>query len=111
MSYSSRPYVGVDWDSGSWLAVGYHPDEGFTAMVDSGIENIWDQYESSAKRIVIDVLIRLCNSRDSEDTAGELDDNGELVRPGDRLARSVLTAPRTSSVFNAPARGAVERER
>jgi predicted RNase H-like nuclease len=99
--------VGVDWDSGSWLAVGYHPNEGFTASAASEIETIWDRYGTSATRIIIDVPIGLCDSLDNNDPGCERDTHGELVRPCDRLARSVLEAPRTSSVFNAPARGAV----
>jgi predicted RNase H-like nuclease len=108
MSTTTPSYVGVDWDAGSWLAVAYDTDGNFTTSAASEIGAIWDRYGKSATRIVIDVPIGLCDALGSDNPTGERDAKGELVRPCDRLARSVLKAPRSSSVFNAPARGAVE---
>jgi len=109
MSTSNPDYVGIDWDSGSWLAVSYTADGEFSATAESDIGDLWDLYQGSARRIVIDVPIGLCRSRDTDGGACRRDRHDELVRPCDKLARSVLDPPRSSSVFNAPARGAVEK--
>jgi predicted RNase H-like nuclease len=104
---STTSYVGVDWDSGFWLAVSYDSNGEFNAVAEPKIEEIWNRF-SDAGRIVIDVPIGLCGSLESESGDCERDDDDELVRPCDRIARSILEFPRSTSVFNAPARGAVE---
>ena len=96
-------YIGVDWDSGAWVTVGY-PDTGRAepAVFDT-IEDLWREYGTTAERIVVDVPIGLCESHDAADGCVETD--GELSRRCDDLARNVL-GPRSSSVFTAPCRDA-----
>lgn len=95
--------IGVDWDSGAWIAVGY-PDQGdpAVAMFDT-IEALWATHGATAERIVVDVPVGLCES--CEIPAGCVETNGELSRRCDDLARSVI-GPRSSSVFTAPCREA-----
>ena len=98
-------YIGVDWDSGAWVTVGY-PDTGRAepAVFDT-IEDLWREHGTTAERIVVDVPIGLCESHDVADGCVETDE--ELSRRCDDLARNVL-GPRSSSVFTAPCRDAVE---
>jgi len=50
-------YIGVDWDSGGWVAVGY-PDTGRAepAVFDT-IEGLWNEHGTTAEWIVVDVPI------------------------------------------------------
>lgn len=110
MAQSEAEAVGIDWDSGSWIAVSYHPAEDrITTMADSDIWSVWDHYEDTAERIVIDVPIGLCGSNETNEGACQSDQDDELFRPCDKLAREVLPYPRSTSVFNAPARTAMEK--
>ena len=80
MSPSGPPFVGVDWDSGSWIAVSYHADGTFKSIIKPTINQIWDHYGKHAGRLVIDIPIGLCKSFESENCACELDYKDELVR-------------------------------
>lgn len=93
-------YLGVDWSSGSWVAVGYGDYD--TPLVDvyDDIEGVWIDHEGVAERIVVDVPIGLCETRESDDCRCEETD-GELSRMCDDIARSFI-GPRSSSVFTAP---------
>jgi len=98
-------YIGVDWDSGAWLAVGYTEDGRAEPGVFDTFEDLWRDYGTTAQRIVVDVPIGLCESHDSQDGCVETD--GELSRRCDDLARTVI-GPRSSSVFTAPCRDAAQ---
>lgn len=115
MPRDNQYHVGVDWSSGSWLAVAYS-DSGYehtkvfeeTTLTDessasTGINRLWQTYSDSAKRIIIDVPIGLCESF-SENNCCE-DSEGKLSRGCDSLARSVV-GPQYRSVFTPPARKA-----
>lgn len=103
MTTDSWRYVGVDWDSGSWIAVGY-PESGQPETTMFGtIKELWDNHGKTADRIVVDVPIGLCESHETPDGCVETD--GELSRQCDDLARQVL-GPRSSSVFTPPCRAA-----
>jgi len=97
-------YIGVDWDSGAWVAVGYTASGDADAAVFGSIEKLWDERGAAADRIVVDVPIGLCESRERPD--GCMEEDGELSRECDDLARDVI-GPRSSSVFTAPCREAV----
>ncbi|SDJ25882.1 Predicted nuclease (RNAse H fold) [Halovenus aranensis] len=90
-------YVGVDWSSGSWLAVVFD-DHGYdrTAVFDE-IGDLWYRYEETAERILIDVPIGLIE----EGTDG---------RQCDSLARDVVGS-RAPSVFTPPVREATRKRR
>lgn len=98
-------FVGVDWASGTWVTVVYS-SESNTPKIDvfDTIREVWDEYGKTSHRIVVDVPIGLCESRDSEDCPCEEDD-GEIFRKCDALARSVI-GDRYRSVFTPPARQA-----
>jgi predicted RNase H-like nuclease len=100
-------HVGVDWDSGSWVAVGYPSPEGGgsgpAVAVFETVEELWAAHGAAADRVVVDVPIGLCESREA--SAGCVETNGELSRLCDDLARRVI-GPRSSSVFTAPCRDA-----
>jgi len=66
------------------------------------IREVWDVYGETSHRIVVDVPIGLCEARDAEDCFC-VEDNGEIFRACDALARSVI-ADRCRSVFTPPAR-------
>jgi predicted RNase H-like nuclease len=96
-------YIGVDWDSGAWVAVGYSDTGRAEPAVFDTIEDLWREHGTPAERIVVDVPIGLCESHDAADGCVETD--GERSRRCDDLARTVL-GPRSSSVFTAPCRDA-----
>jgi predicted RNase H-like nuclease len=96
-------YIGVDWDSGAWVAVGYSDTGRAEPAVFDTIEDLWREHGTPAERIVVDVPIGLCESHDAADGCVETD--GECSRRCDDLARTVL-GPRSSSVFTAPCRDA-----
>jgi predicted RNase H-like nuclease len=98
-------YIGVDWDSGAWVAVGYPETGQAESAVFDTIEDLWREHGEAAERIVVDVPIGLCESHDAADGCVETD--GELSRRCDDLARQVL-GPRSSSVFTAPCRDAAK---
>lgn len=104
MPEESWQYVGVDWDSGGWIAVGYTESGEPEAASFESIAEFWDKYGADAIRTVVDVPIGLCGSRDQPDWGPEDD---ELSRECDDLARAVI-GPRSSSVFTAPCKAAVE---
>ncbi|MEF8813479.1 MAG: DUF429 domain-containing protein [Halovenus sp.] len=89
-------FVGVDWSSGSWVAVGF--DGGFDhADVFGEVGDLWQRYEDTADRILIDVPIGLV-------------EEGDGGRECDQRAREVL-GPRSSSVFTPPVREATRKRR
>lgn len=101
-------YVGVDWSSGAWVAVIYSDDDDTPAVeVRDEIRAIWEEYEKTAKCIIVDVPIGLCESLESDDCPC-VEADGELSRRCDNLARDVI-GPRSSSVFTAPARGTAKK--
>lgn len=99
-------HIGVDRDGSDWVAVGYSRGGSVGAAVYETISDLWTVHGDSADRIVVDVPIGLCGSVEDADPAGKLE-NGELSRRCDDLARDVV-GPRSSSVFTAPCREAVE---
>lgn len=97
--------IGVDWDSGSWIAVGFSDDGRADAEKYESIDTLWETHEEQARRIVVDVPIGLCGA--DEPPAKRLESEEELSRACDDLARTVL-GPRSSSVFTAPCRAAAK---
>jgi predicted RNase H-like nuclease len=92
-------HIGVDWDTGSWVAVGYTGDGTPDAGVFESIEALWDAHGAAAARVVVDVPIGLCESEGT----GCVETDGERSRRCDDLARTVLGS-RSSSVFTPPCR-------
>lgn len=90
-------YVGVDWSSGSWMAVAFDADGYHDAEVYNGIGDLWFAYEEVAERVLLDVPVGLL-------------EDGEDGRECERLARAVL-GPRRSSVFTPPVREATRKRR
>lgn len=106
MAAQQWQYVGVDWDSGAWVAVGY-PETGVPeADVFETIEELWNDHGATAERIVVDVPIGLCGP--GETTEGCVETAGERSRQCDDLARTVI-GPRSSSVFTPPCRDAARQ--
>ncbi|WP_424016128.1 DUF429 domain-containing protein (plasmid) [Halorientalis pallida] len=105
MTTTSWQHIGVDWDAGKWVAVGYS-DTG-EAGVDSyaAFKDIWTEHGDTADRILVDIPIGLRGP--SKDADGHDEHNESQSRRCDRLARKVI-GPRSSSVFPAPCRAAVE---
>jgi len=101
---TERTAIGVDWASGAWLAVVFSGSDLSETRVFDEIETLWDTYQEMVDRIVVDVPIGLCESRDAATYCCEETD-GELSRQCDDLARTVIS-PRSSSVFTPPAREA-----
>ncbi|WP_265112050.1 DUF429 domain-containing protein [Halosolutus halophilus] len=98
-------YVGVDWSSGEWVSIAYTDEsEAPSVEVFEAIAGVWDHYGTSARRIVVDVPIGLCESLES-DACSCVEEDGELTRQCDDLARSVIGS-QYRSVFTAPAREA-----
>lgn len=94
-------YVGVDWCSGSWLAVAFEDREFDHAAVFDGIGPLWDRYgdedpEEAAARVLVDVPIGLREE--------------EAERPPEPLAREVLGS-RHAAVFTPPVREAARKQR
>lgn len=104
MAEDSWQYVGVDWDSGGWVAVGYPESGEPEAEWFESIAGFWDEYGNEADRTVVDVPIGLCGTQDEPDRDA---DDDELSRECDDLARTVI-GPRSSSVFTAPCKVAAE---
>lgn len=99
-------YIGVDWDSGEWLAVEISANFEISAKVYETMEELWNDTGEEVERIIVDVPIGLCGDPTEEaQSLGE--DEKELSRECDILARNVLK-PRRSSVFNPPCRAVVE---
>ncbi len=95
-------YVGVDWATGSWVAVGYSSEQSEpTADVFETVEELWTQYGETATRIVVDVPIGLCDAETG------IEASGERSRKCDSLARAAIGS-RWSSVFTPPARKAAQ---
>ena len=90
-------YVGVDWSSGSWLTVAFDTSGFDHAAVFEEVGELWQRYEETAERILIDVPIGLI-------------EDGSEGRECDSLARSVL-GPRSASVFTPPVREATRKRR
>jgi len=90
-------YVGVDWSSGSWLAVAFDA-EGFDhAAVFEGIGDLWGRYEETAERVLVDMPIGLVEEKQDG-------------RACDSVARELL-GPRSVSVFTPPVREATRKRR
>lgn len=106
MAEETWSYVGVDRGGSDWIAVGYSDQGSIDATVYDTIDELWTVHGDDADRIVVDVPIGLCGSVDDSDTCGKLSD-GELSRLCDDLARPVIGS-RSSSVFPAPCREAIE---
>ncbi|MXR40800.1 DUF429 domain-containing protein [Halobaculum sp. WSA2] len=104
MSTAPWRYIGVDWDSGAWVAVGYPTDGEPAIEIFDTIDELWQEHGDSANRIVVDIPIGLCGSLD--DPGDCLKHDETLSRRCDRLARKVI-GPRSSSVFPAPCSAAV----
>lgn len=98
-------HIGVDWDSGSWVAVGITDDQTFAVDVYDRLGALWDERGESADRVVLDVPIGLCGTID-EPSGAETDADGELYRACDAMARTIIGS-RSSSVFNPPCREVV----
>jgi predicted RNase H-like nuclease len=99
-------YIGVDRDGSDWIAVGYSEQSPMGATVYDTIDQLWVVHGDTADRIVVDVPIGLCSSLEDPDPCGRITD-GELSRHCDDLARTVIGS-RSSSIFAAPCRTAVE---
>jgi predicted RNase H-like nuclease len=93
----AEQYVGVDWASGSWLAVVFDR-EGFDhAAVYEEIGGLWNRYEETAERVLVDMPVGLV-------------EEGDPVRACDAQARAVLGS-RSRSVFVPPVREATRKRR
>jgi len=90
-------FVGVDWSSGSWLAVVFDGAGFDHAAVFEEVGQLWQQYEEVAARILIDVPVGLI-------------EDGSEGRRCDSLARDVLGS-RSASVFTPPVREATKKRR
>lgn len=90
-------YVGVDWSSGSWLAVAFDSDGYDETQVFEEIGDLWYHYEETAERILVDVPIGLI-------------EEGSDGRKCDTLARTVVGS-RAASVFTPPVREATRKRR
>ncbi|MDG5778534.1 DUF429 domain-containing protein [Haloarculaceae archaeon H-GB2-1] len=90
-------YVGVDWCSGSWLAVAFDGAGFDHAAVFAEIGELWARYEETAERVLIDVPIGLVES-------------GDAGRECDARAREVLGS-RSASIFTPPVREATRKRR
>lgn len=101
----SWQHIGVDWDSGGWVAVGYseNGEPGVALYEDFG--SFWEEHGETADCVVVDIPIGLCGPNGDADAPEEHD--GPRSRYCDSLARRVI-GPRSSSVFPAPCRAAVE---
>jgi predicted RNase H-like nuclease len=89
-------YVGVDRCADGWLAVAYTGEGYDHAAVFEEVGQLWNQYEETAERVLVDVPVGLRES-------------GEDPRPPEPLARKVLGA-RRSSVFTPPVREATRKQ-
>lgn len=99
--------VGGAWSSGAWVAVAYRDGDSTPwGEVFDDINGVWEEYGESARRIVVDVPIGLCESLEADDCPCD-EANGKLSRRYDDLARDVI-GPRSSSVFTPPAREAAK---
>ena len=105
MNNSSWNYVGIDWDSGSWLAVAYSDENEIPVDVFDSIEALWRRHGTEIDRAVVDVPIGLC-SKETQ-SPGVVRKDGKMSRECDRRARSLI-GPRSSSVFPAPSQEAAE---
>lgn len=101
-------YIGVDWDSGGWLAVGISDAKLCGAAVFTDITALWRELGSAASRIVIDVPIGLCESVENDAPDGFHLTDGQISRICDDLARPLL-GRRSSSVFTTPCRSVVRK--
>ncbi len=100
-------YVGIDWSSGEWVSIAYTDGaEAPSVEVFEEIAGVWDHYGESARHIVVDVPIGLCESLES-DACSCVEEDRELSRQCDDLARSVIGS-QYRSVFTAPAREAAK---
>jgi predicted RNase H-like nuclease len=95
--------IGVDWSSGSWLAVRIAKDGAVDASTYDCIQEFWNKVGCNAGTVVADVPIGLFEE-------GDRSDSEELVRECDYLARKVVGA-QYRSVFNPPAREVAEQAR
>jgi predicted RNase H-like nuclease len=105
MSNSSWNYVGIDWDSESWLAVAYSEENEIAVDVFDSIEALWEDHGTEIDRAVVDVPIGLCCKEIHSE--GVIKEEDKKSRRCDRLARTQI-GPRSSSVFPAPSQEAAE---
>lgn len=105
MSNSSWNYVGIDWDSGSWLAVAYSEENEIAVDVFDSIEALWKKHKAEIDRAVVDVPIGLCSK--GAQSPGIRREGKKLSRECDVRARRRI-GPRSSSVFPAPGQNAAE---
>lgn len=101
--------VGVDRASGAWVTVVYNERTTSPEIeIFDEICKIWDTYGDTSRRIVVDVPIGLCESKDAVDCpCGRSEDGEEITRECDDLARKAV-GNQYRSVFTAPARGPAE---
>lgn len=92
--------IGVDWSNGSWLGVVFGDSKYEDARVMEELGGFFVKYPGT-ERLLVDIPIGLFQEGDLSG------DRKELVRECDAQARRVL-GRRHSSVFNPPARDAVE---
>jgi predicted RNase H-like nuclease len=105
MSDVSWNYVGIDWDSGFWLAVAYSEENEVAVDVFDSIERLWEAHETEIERAVVDIPIGLCS--EETESPGVISEGEKKSRKCDRCARNLI-GPRSSSVFPAPSREATE---
>lgn len=99
--------IAADWASESWIAVGYRPDDTPAVAVYDDIDTLWSEHDETASRIIVDIPIGLCESKNADEICCRETD-GELTRQCNDLARSYL-GPRYRSVFTAPCREAAHK--
>jgi len=92
--------VGVDWSNGAWLCVLFEDAEYVDVRVEDEIEDLLED-DNEIEMILVDIPVGLFEENDHFDDA-------ELVRECDAKARKAL-GRRHSSVFNPPARDAIEQ--
>lgn len=90
-------FVGVDWSSEGWLAVAFDGKSYDHTTVFGEIGELWQHFEETDPRILINVPIGLI-------------ENGSAQRECDELARSVL-GERQSAVLTPPVREASRKRR
>jgi predicted RNase H-like nuclease len=100
MTATDSRAVGVDWSSGTWIAVVLEGDAYDEITTHTHIEEVWEVY-AEVPAILIDVPIGLVSKDDQRE------DGEDLERECDSLARSAI-GPRYSSVFTPPAREAAK---
>lgn len=99
--------VGVDWADGGWIAVGYSATGTWHVDTYADIKPLWTEHGETAKRVLVDIPIGLCDGTTKTGTGCQERDD-ELSRQCDDRARDVL-GNRYPTVFTPPCREAVEQ--